>query len=121
MLTTLLRFGQEARAALPGIRACLDGHGELEAEPALHLLFRLGPPGVKVFDAYLRDSSTRHGFGMIMAVGEIGPGARCMIPTLIGFLKEDDLSTRLAAAQSLLRLDRPLAVRLIVPVLVDAL
>jgi HEAT repeat protein len=119
-VATLRRFGTDARAALPAIKAYLAGARELAAEPALILLLRLGPSGLKVIDEGLRDGSIDYG-GMIEAASETGAGARALIPTFIGLLKDDSLHTRLEAAKALARLDRRLAARLIVPILIESL
>jgi HEAT repeat protein len=121
MLQILRRFGPDARAAFPALKACLDGHGELEVEPAGLLLVRFGSGGVAVFDEYLRGDKPRHDDSILLVLREMGPCARVALPTVLGYLKDEDLSTRLAAAQTLAHLDRRLAARLVGPILVESL
>ncbi len=75
----------------------------------------MGPAGLNVISDFVQDGMT----DIIPLLADMGPDARFMIPTLIGFLKSNDRTERFNAAKALFKLDRPIAVRLIVPVLAE--
>jgi HEAT repeat protein len=113
----LRRLGPEARTALPALKTALDDEEKVR-NAALRVLFRLGREGVPLLCHALAKQALDVRRAAANYLGEIGPPAKDAVPALLRACWDDHDAVRVAAAESLLRIDPALARRHVVAPLI---
>jgi HEAT repeat protein len=113
----LLKFGPDARPALPELRAALKDRSANVSSWAVAVLSRLGDDGHAALAEALGEKACTARRFIAEALIDLGPHSKSVVPALRLALWDEDLDIRQSAAEALLRIDRPAGVRLGVPAL----
>jgi HEAT repeat protein len=113
----LLKFGPDARPALPDLRAALKDRSADVASWAVEVLSRLGDDGHAALAEALGDKAFTARSYVANVLRDLGPHSKSVALALRKALGDEDPELRQSAAEALLRIDRPAGVRLGVPVL----
>ncbi len=119
VLVALRTLGPDMLPAIPGIRRSFDSPVVMMGL-GIPLITGAGIPGLRIYDD-LVCSHANEAHLLSAELGMLGFRDNFMIPTYLGFLKSNLPEDRVEAARALLRLDRPLANRVIVPALIGLL
>jgi HEAT repeat protein len=113
----LLKFGPDARPALPDLRAALKDQSANVSSWAVAVLSRLGHDGHAALTEALGEKACTARRHIADALTDLGPHSKSVAPALRQALADEDPQIRQSAAEALLRIDRPTGARLGVPVL----
>jgi HEAT repeat protein len=100
------RFGPEATAAVPLLEMALQNEDPLYRVQAALALWRISqhPQAIPALRAALKRNESETAFEAVLAVAEIGAGAKAAAPDLIEALNHPDPDVRRAAASALVPL-----------------
>jgi HEAT repeat protein len=113
----LMKFGPEAKVALPDLAAALKDGDERLVWWATDLAARLGREGTAVLIGALEEKSDWVRRCAARRLADLGPHSKAIVPALRKALADEDREVREWAVQGLLRIDHELGVKEGVPVL----
>jgi HEAT repeat protein len=116
---SLLQFGAETRTVTPALCQALDDPSV--AYYAADILARFSPEAVPILTKALQGSHYCARIAAVEMLPDFGLSARSALPTLLGVLHDEDSSLRLRAAEAIVNIDRALARKVVVPVLLELL
>jgi HEAT repeat protein len=117
----LMRFGIDAKSAIPSLGRALSDESSEVAELSAETLARFGSEVVPVFTEALASGNCNASYYVLSYLGEMRRNTALPVPILLGILSNPESSVRTWAALALWQLDKKVAVREALPVMISML